>query len=550
MLELFTWILLGCLSMSVAAAAERAPDLTLTGTIKGADNGAYRDVPFEMPAGVVRMTVVFSYTGRDEKTALDLGLRDPVRWRGWSGGDKSRYVLEEADGTPSYLPGPLPPGTWNLVVAVPNIRATSSADFTAKVWFERADVPFPGFLTAPINPNPGWYRGDLHMHTAHSDGACKSAKGIRVPCPVFKTLQAAQTRHLDFIAVTDHNTTTQNNSLRELAPYFDDLLLIPGREITTYKGHANVFGPTGFLDFELGTAHAPALQAIVDEVRAAHGLISINHPGAPSGEVCMGCGWLITDVAHSKVDAIEAVNGGSLNHSGSPVGQYSSIPFWEERLNSGVRITAIGGSDNHNADSAPGMPSSVGVPTTVVHASELSQAAILEGIQKGHVFVDIWGSPAGLLEVQAEAGGQHAEMGDALAVSSKAHVRLLVHVAGVPADAVVVWAGDGTKLMTAGMKPAAAQHAGNAGQEALVRQAGKESGDPSSAASARQESADPVGPLARPQQGSDVPGGSSGDVHRTFDLIADGKRHWLRADVRGADGKLLLLGNPIYLLGK
>jgi len=534
MLKLFTWILLGCLSMSVAVAAERAPDVTLTGTIKGADNGAYRDVPFEVPAGVVRMTVVFSYTGREQKTALDLGLRDPVRWRGWSGGDKSRYVLEEADATPSYLPGPLPPGTWNLVVAVPNIRNTSTAEFTAKVWFDRADAPFPGFLTAPINPNPGWYRGDLHMHTAHSDGACKSARGARVPCPVFKTLQAAQARHLDFIAVTDHNTTTHNNSLRELAPYFDDLLLIPGREITTYKGHANVFGPTSFLDFELGTAHAPTLQAIVDEVRAAHGLISINHPGAPSGEVCMGCGWLITDVDYSKVDAIEAVNGGSLNNSGSPVGQYSSIPFWEERLNSGVRITAIGGSDNHNADSAPDMASSVGVPTTVVHASELSQAAILAGIHEGHVFVDIWGSPAGLLEVQAEANGQHAEMGDVLTVGNKTHVRLSVHVAGVPADAVVAWAGDGVKLLTAGMKPAAS-----------ARQAGK----------VRQEPADSVAAPARQQQrGSEAAtaasGGSSDDVHRTFDLIADGHRHWLRADVRSAEGKLLLLGNPIYLLGK
>jgi hypothetical protein len=532
MLKLITWILLGCLSVSVAAAAERAPDVMLNGTIKGADNAAYRDVPFEMPVGVVRMTVEFSYTGRDQKTALDLGLRDPVRWRGWSGGDKSRYVVEEADATPSYLPGPLPPGTWNLVVAVPNIRATSTADFTAKVWFDRADAPFPGFLTAPINPNPGWYRGDLHMHTAHSDGACKSAKGVRVPCPVFKTLQAAQARHLDFIAVTDHNTTTHNNSLRELAPYFDNLLLIPGREITTYKGHANVFGPTDFLDFELGTAHAPTLQAIVDEVRAAHGLISINHPGAPSGEVCMGCGWLITDVDYSKVDAIEAVNGGSLNNSGSPIGQYSSLPFWEERLNAGIRIPAIGGSDNHNADSAPNIPSAVGVPTTVVHASELSQAAILEGIHNGHVFVDIWGSPAGLLEVDAEANGRHAEMGDALAVGYKTHVRLSVHVAGVPPDAVVTWAGDGAKLLTAGMKPASARQPGKAGQEP----------------------ADSVAALARQQHGSDAAiaasGTPSGDMHRTFDLVADGHRHWLRADVRSGAGKLLLLGNPIYLLGK
>src|SRR5262249_19175071 len=34
---------------------------------------------------------------------------------------------------------------------------------------------------------------------------------------------------------------------------------------------------------------------------------------------------------------------------------------------------------------------------------------------------------------------------------------------------------------------------------------------------------------------------------REFDYKADGNRHWLRVNVRGADGSLLILGNPIYL---
>jgi hypothetical protein len=56
----------------------------------------------------------------------------------------------------------------------------------------------------------------------------------------------------------------------------------------------------------------------------------------------------------------------------------------------------------------------------------------------------------------------------------------------------------------------------------------------------------------RQERGSEVApsGDPSGDIHRTFDLIADGHRHWLRADVRSAHGQLLLLGNPIYLLGQ
>jgi hypothetical protein len=39
----------------------------------------------------------------------------------------------------------------------------------------------------------------------------------------------------------------------------------------------------------------------------------------------------------------------------------------------------------------------------------------------------------------------------------------------------------------------------------------------------------------------------SDDAQHDFSWSSDGKRHWLRVDVRSAEGKLLLLGNPIYL---
>jgi hypothetical protein len=34
---------------------------------------------------------------------------------------------------------------------------------------------------------------------------------------------------------------------------------------------------------------------------------------------------------------------------------------------------------------------------------------------------------------------------------------------------------------------------------------------------------------------------------RSFDYVSDGKRHWLRVNIRSAEGALLVLGNPIYL---
>src|SRR5690349_24530118 len=107
---------------------------------------------------------------------------------------------------------------------------------------------------------------------------------------------------------------------------------------------------TAPLDFQLGGPRAPDLNAILSQVEKAGGLISINHPGQPSGEACMGCGWTAKDTDFSRVQAIEAVNGGSLKLPHGAESLISGIPFWEQRLNAGLRITAVGGSDNHDLD--------------------------------------------------------------------------------------------------------------------------------------------------------------------------------------------------------
>src|SRR5690606_12073212 len=129
-------------------------------------------------------------------------------------------------------------------------RKGVTARWTARLWFlEGAEAQV---LPSPTEGRgPGWYRGDLHLHSAHSDGSCDSIAGRRVPCPLYRTLEAARQRGLDFVAVTEHNTTSHAAALRELAPYFDRMLLIPGREVTTFHGHFNVFGITSPIDFRI-----------------------------------------------------------------------------------------------------------------------------------------------------------------------------------------------------------------------------------------------------------------------------------------------------------
>lgn len=462
-----------------------APDLTLTGTLTGAAHETYTEVPFKVPAGVERITIAFAYTGKEQRSVIDLGLRDPERFRGWSGGNKAIFTLAESDATPSYLPGPLKPGTWRLVLGVPNIRKAARADYVAKIWFDRKGRVFPGFSAEAPASVERWWRGDLHMHTGHSDGSCLSRRGAKVPCPVFKTAEAAAARGLDFIAITDHNATSHFQAMRELAPYFDDLLLIPGREITTFHGHANLFGPTAFVDFQLGGARAPSMDAILDQAEAAGGIISINHPGLPSGEACMGCGWTAKDTDYLRIAAIEVVNGGLAE------GPLSGLGFWETQLNAGRRITAVGGSDNHDASLPAGKAPAIGVPTTVVRADRLSQEAILKAIVQGHVFLDLAGTRDRLLDVRASYGEAEARMGDALAAPAGARVLVEVHVVGV----------EGGTLALAGSSGAAPSDLALAGADTVKR----------------------------------------------FDFTADGRAAWLRVDVRDAKGALVLLGNPIYL---
>jgi len=476
-------LMLGC---GGAAAAVAAPDLVLRGVLTGADHQTYRSVPFDVPAGVERVTIAFDYTGKEERSVIDLGLLGPDgALRGWSGGSKRLFTVSSVDATPSFVPGPVTAGQWALLLGVPNLRKSAEASYTAQVYFSRglaaADEPEP--LRTEVRTGAAWYRGDLHMHTGHSDGSCASDSGTAVPCPLFLTVQAAAERKLDFIAITEHNTVSHASELRELQPYSSKLLLMPGRELTTFSGHANLFGTLAPLDFRVA-AGPDGWNRMLDAAAQLHGLVSINHPGLPSGEACMGCGWS-NGADLRKVQAIEAVNGTDAD------GLLSGIPFWQAQLQHGLRPTAIGGSDNHHAGQGK---NSVGTPSTVVYAMALSQQAILDGIRTGHVFVDVEGSGKRLLELNASTGGASAMMGDTLQAASGAMVQFDIHVAHANGASIrlVMDGADASELLP----------------------------------------------------GRDI---ASDDTQHTFNWSSDGKPHWLRAEVRGARGQLLLLGNPVYL---
>jgi hypothetical protein len=396
--------------------AEDAP-LILTGDVTGAQHQTYFEVPFSVPAGIHRITVDFRFTGKDQRAALDLGIFDPERFRGESGGNKTHFTIAEADATPSYLPGAIPAGRWHLLIAVPNMRPSAVAHYTAEIRFNQTTED-TSFTDHPLAIGTRWYRGDLHMHTGHSDGSCRSQRGVNLPCPLFLTVQAAADRSLDFIAITDHNSQSQYQELRALQPYFDRLLLIPGREMTTFHGHFNVFGTTRFIDWQI--AKGRDLNAVLRDARALGAVASINHAEAPGGEECMGCRWTPKgDTDMNLFNAVEVINNGEL--------MFSSAAFWDAQLRAGHRLAAVGGSDNHNATLPPGDVGAIGWPATAIEADQLSVPAILAGIRAGRTFIDLTASHDKMLDFEVEANGVTAKMGGTLAVAGGTTLSVTIH---------------------------------------------------------------------------------------------------------------------------
>ena len=196
----------------------------------------------------------------------------------------------------------------------------------------------------------------------------------------------------------------------------------------------------------------------------------------------MGCGWTPTKpVDMNLVTSIEVINGG-----GNP-----ATHFWEQQLLQGHRLTAIGGSDNHHADWPQQKPGSIGYPTTVIYAQNLSVAGILDGIRSGRVFIDVTGSRDRLLDMNARAGSTSATMGGDLEPRGDV-VSLEVHAVGCDGGSIHFFVD------------------------------GKTSPDL------------PSLPI------------SGGDQTLRAEWHADGGRHFLRVEAHDANDHLLLFGNPIY----
>ncbi len=433
------------------------PPRNFAGTVTRAQQGDYLQIPFNVPAGTTAIRVRYCWDEPPDGTTLDVGVYEPAAGpvpgpaerRGWSGSavrdlaiavngfsppavyeaDRKAYVHGYT--TRAYQPGPIAAGQWTVelgiaAVAAPSVGYAVRVETTSNG--DWSDDPYSPVSQsgAAANPSPGWYAGDVHAHGEQEPGNAQVSTSLDY---AFRPL-ASGGAGLDFVGLVDHNNDVSRGEIGRYEPGYPGKLVIPGTEVTTYHGHYNSIGSSAFPDFrggrvlaypsmnEIAPATVPASQ--LAPLRAAGGWTQINHPtifpGAPT--VCRGCPWDWTDAQtdYSNVDAIEVQTGpADIGATQNPFTK-TAIAFYEARLATGAHIAAVGSSDSHQAEQASVTSAPIGRATTVVYASELSKAAIVEGIRDDHTYVKPYGNDGPDIRVTARSpGAPNGTLGDTIA---------------------------------------------------------------------------------------------------------------------------------------
>ena len=207
---------------------------------------------------------------------------------------------------------------------------------------------------------------DLHVHTNYSHDGCDSVE---------KIVDSAMSKKLDGIAICDHDTMNGSYAAQKyVADNELGLIIIPGIEVTTSKGHLIVLGMEEGIakGLSLWEAIRIARQREKEKENKGTVVIIVPHPYHPFrhsiGDLCV----------HSEldIDAIEIFNSRHFSGVANEIARRKAA-----RRN----IIAVVGSDAHSAEC-------VGLATVEVEVEIEQQSeqkmlldATLSGIKEGKV---------------------------------------------------------------------------------------------------------------------------------------------------------------------
>ncbi|PZD96012.1 histidinol phosphatase [Paenibacillus sambharensis] len=422
------------------------------------------------------------------------------------------------------VPGPLPAGAWQveLVSYSRDGRVTVELDWSygngeppssteplldGSLWIAAGEA---GSLEEPeslynwqqvTSEGARFYKGDFHMHTLLSDG--KQTPG--------QLHDLAASRSLDYIVVTEHN------AVHAAWPQDKELLVVPGVEVTAFRGHCNLLGLHRSIDLHdrgsgaLILEDGSGIMAILKEARNQGAVCSLNHP------FLMPWHWQFEDTRMVLFDAIEIWN--DPTYDGNAEAAEKALAAWDQCWTHGIRLAGIGGSDTHmlpdESYTEGGPPSIVGDPATMVWSDGLTPSSLLDGVRSRRCYVTRGVS----LELEILSGGVSYLPGDELQTAAEGKERDItldyaVRAAQEDGPLIAVWIENGQET---GRQQLAACEA----PEADWRQPGI---------------TDDAGRTVQ---------GSMQEAQFTC-AWPEGDYRWLRMELRRPDGELVAFVNPVF----
>lgn len=227
----------------------------------------------------------------------------------------------------------------------------------------------------PSTPQPSWFKGNLHTHTLNSDGDS-------TPNEVVTWYRE---HGYQFLVLTDHNFLTSVEGLNALHGADNKFLVVKGEEVTDSLGgkplHVNGFDVATLVMPPGGQSVVERVQGMVDVIRQANGVPSINHPNFQ---------WAITPDELGQVQRtrlFEVWNGHpTVNNLGG--GDVPGLEeTWDRILSSGKLLYGIAVDDAH-AFKQPGNPTVPGPGRGWVHvrSPRLESRALLESLEQGDFY--------------------------------------------------------------------------------------------------------------------------------------------------------------------
>jgi len=241
--------------------------------------------------------------------------------------------------------------------------------------------PAPPAQPAPLlrqgfGGQAGWFKGNLHTHTLNSDGDSTPDDVVRW----------YRERNYQFLVLTDHNYLTSVDGLNALHGADDKFLVVKGEEVTSRFGdkplHVNgleverLVLPSG-----TGRSVVEVLQQMIDGIRAARGVPSINHPNF---------GWAITPDELGQLERtrlFEVFNGHPTVNNLGGGGVPGLEETWDRILSGGKLLYGIAVDDAHHFK-RPEDPTAArpGRGWVYVRAPRLEPRALVEALERGEFY--------------------------------------------------------------------------------------------------------------------------------------------------------------------